>query len=387
MTAQLLFEYRDNCWECALLKDGQLYAYRKEHSGIAAEQIYLSKADRIIRGTEAVFVKLTDKENGYLPYSEIKGIISVPPRSGEKLLLQVKKPPVQQKCAYMTCDITLAGKYVILLPFGNRISVSSHIDSENDISRLKALAANIRPSGMGLIMREEASSCQENDIRAELQELLERWQHIQKSAAAATAPALIDSGLTPVEKMLRDTKCTVCEIVTNVPDSFDGISVPVRSAPHPMMLYNIQGKLEKSLRRKIWLDCGGNLIVDVCEALTVFDVNSAKDLGSKKGAQDTIVRLNVEAAKEIARLLRLRSIGGIVLIDFVDMQKEEDRKTVIAALEEALKDDPVKTIIHGFTALGLLEISRKKTSDPLTSAPETPCPHCKGTGILENKHE
>lgn len=387
MTAQLLFEYRDNCWECALLKDGQLYAYRKEHSGIAAEQIYLSKADRVIRGTEAVFVKLTDKENGYLPYSEIKGIISVPPRSGKKLLLQVKKPPVQQKCAYMTCDITLAGKYVILLPFGNRISVSSHIDSENDISRLKALAAKIRPTKMGLIMREEASFCQENDIRAELQELLERWQHIQKSAAAATAPALIDSGLTPVEKMLRDTKCTVCEIVTNVPDSFDGISVPVRSAPHPMMLYNIQGKLEKSLRRKIWLDCGGNLIVDVCEALTVFDVNSAKDLGSKKGVQNTIARLNVEAAKEIARLLRLRSIGGIVLIDFVDMQKEEDRNAVIAALEEALKDDPVKTVIHGFTALGLLEISRKKTSDPLTSAPETPCPHCKGTGILENKHE
>ena len=208
-----------------------------------------------------------------------------------------------------------------------------------------------------------------------------------EKAAAADAPAMIDSGLGPVEKMLRDTKCDVCEIVTNAPEAFANFTVPVRTAPHPMMLYNIQGKLEKSLRRKVWLDCGGNLVIDPCEALTVFDVNSAKDLGTKKGATDTLTRLNIEAAKEIARLLRLRRIGGIVLIDFVDMQTDAERAYVRDALEEALFDDPVKTVIHGFTALGLMEISRKKTSAQLAQINDTPCPHCRGTGILETRHE
>jgi len=387
MTAQLLFEHRDGLWECALLKDGQLYDYRKEQQDISAEQIYLARTDRVVRGMEAVFVRLTEKENGFLPYSEIKGRTSVPPKSGEKLLVQIKKPPVQQKCAYVTCDITLAGKYVILLPYGNTCTLSRKIGDESDVLRLNTLGKTLRPKNMGIILRDEATEVSDLEIAEELRELCLRWQMIFEKVASTDAPAMIDAGLGPVEKMLRDTKCDVCEIVTNAPEAFPGLPVPVRTAPHPMTLYNIQGKLEKSLRRKVWLDCGGNLVIDPCEALTVFDVNSAKDLGTKKGASDTLTRLNIEAAKEIARLLRLRRIGGIVLIDFVDMQTDADRALVTDALEEALRDDPVKTVIHGFTALGLMEISRKKTSAQLTQINDTPCPHCRGTGILENRHE
>lgn len=387
MTAQLLFERRDDLWECALLKDGQLYDYRRAQQGIAAEQIYLARTDRVVRGMEAVFVRLTDRENGFLPYSEIKGRTSVPPRSGEKLLVQVKKPPVQQKCAYVTCDITLAGKYVILLPYGNTCTLSRKIEDESAVLRLSTLGKALRPANMGIILRDEAADVSDQEIIAELQDLCLRWQSICNKADAADAPAIIDAGPGPVERMLRDTKCDVCEIVTNAPEAFTAFPVPVRTAPHPMTLYNIPGKLEKSLRRKVWLDCGGNLVIDPCEALTVFDVNSAKDLGTKKGATDTLTRLNIEAAQEIARLLRLRRIGGIVLIDFVDMQTDADRALVRDALEKALRDDPVKTVIHGFTALGLMEISRKKTSAQLAQINDTPCPHCRGTGILENRHE
>lgn len=387
MTAQLLFERRDDLWECALLKDGQLYDYRREQQGIAAEQIYLARTDRVVRGMEAVFVRLTDRENGFLPYSEIKGRTSVPPRSGEKLLVQVKKPPVQQKCAYVTCDITLAGKYVILLPYGNTCTLSRKIEDESAVLRLSTLGKALRPANMGIILRDEAADVSDQEIIAELQDLCLRWQSICNKADAADAPAIIDAGPGPVERMLRDTKCDVCEIVTNAPEAFTAFPVPVRTTPHPMTLYNIPGKLEKSLRRKVWLDCGGNLVIDPCEALTVFDVNSAKDLGTKKGASDTLTRLNIEAAQEIARLLRLRRIGGIVLIDFVDMQTDADRALVRDALEKALRDDPVKTVIHGFTALGLMEISRKKTSAQLAQINDTPCPHCRGTGILENRHE
>jgi ribonuclease G len=387
MTCQLLFEHHDGVWEGALVKDGLLYDYRKEKSGIAAEQIYLCKCDRVVRGMEALFVKLTDKENGFLSFTEVKGRTPLPPRSGEKLLVQVKKPPVQNKCAYVTCDITLAGKYLILLPYGDNVSVSRRVEDEATFARLERFGKSIRPKGMGIIMREESAGAEESVILTELASHLARWQEILDKASRASAPCLIDGGPDALDKMLRDVKCDVHEIVTNCPEAFEGAPVPVRMAPSPMTLFNVPGKLEKSLRRKVWLNSGGNVIVDPCEALTVFDVNSAKDLGTKKGMQDTVTRLNEEAAREIARLLRLRGIGGIVLIDFVDMQSEESKNAVIRALEDALRDDPTKTVIHGFTALGLMELSRKKSAVTLSQINDTPCPHCKGTGILENKHE
>ena len=387
MTNQLLFENKDNCWEAALLKDGMLFDYRKTLTGIAAEQIYLAKIDRVVRGMEAVFVKLTDKENGFLPYSEIKGRCAIPPRSGDKILVQVKKPPVQQKCAYLTCDITLAGRYVILLPYGHGCSVSRRIEDEKTVLDLEILGRKLKPEDMGIIMREESANAETEEIRDEITDLQNRWEHIFVKVHEMTAPCLLDEGQSLVEMMLRDTKCSVHEIITNTPDEFVGISVPVHYSPNPMTLHNISSKLEKSLKRKVWLRSGGNLVIDPCEAMTVFDVNSAKDLGTKKGMEDTTVRLNCEAAEEIARIIRLRGIGGIILIDFVDMQTEENRTKVRSALEEALRDDPVKTAIHGFTSLGLLEMTRKKTTAPLSQIQETPCPHCKGTGKLENKHE
>lgn len=387
MINQLLFEYKDNCWEAALLKDGLLFEYRKSLCGIAAEQIYLAKTDRVVRGMEAVFVKLTDKENGFLPYSEVKDRISLPPRSGEKVLVQVKKPPVQQKCAYLTCDITLAGRYVILLPYGHGCSVSRRIEDEQTALDLELLGRKLKPEDMGIIMREESAFADIEDIRDEITELQNRWEHIFVKMHEVNPPCLLDEGYSLVETMLRDTKCPVHEIITNVPEEFEEISVPVQYSPNPMSLHNISSKLEKSLRRKVWLRSGGNLVIDPCEAMTVFDVNSAKDLGTKKGMESTSLRLNCEAAEEIARIIRLRSIGGIVLIDFVDMHSEENRTKVRSALEEALRDDPVKTVIHGFTSLGLLEMTRKKTTTPLTQIQDMPCPHCKGTGKLESKHE
>jgi len=384
MSKQILLEHRDGRREIALMENGKLLFFsREKDASIEAEQIYLGIVDRIVKGMEAAFVRLGKDHVGFLPFSECKAR----PRSGDKILLQVKRPPVGEKAAYLSCDISLAGRLAILTPFSQRFSVSKRIENEEERKKLLAIAKNLSPEQMGLVMRQESAGASEAEISNEIEALSQRWQHIWAASSSCTAPCLIQEREDALLRLLRDERGEMDQLITNAPDQLPSLSLPVSFCENPFAIYNIASKLEKSFQRKVWLDCGGNLVIDPCEALTVFDVNSAKDLGTKKGASDTLTRLNIEAAKEIARLLRLRRIGGIVLIDFVDMQTDADRALVTDALEEALRDDPVKTVIHGFTALGLMEISRKKTSAQLTQINDTPCPHCRGTGILENRHE
>lgn len=373
---RILMERGDHGPRLALMEENALLAYAVDQDeGIAAEQIYLARADRMLPGMAACFVRLTSRENGFLPFSECRE----KPKSGDKCLVQVKKPPVGEKLAYVTEDIALAGRYAILAPFSPLRTVSKRVTDEETRNRLLAMARRLAPEDMGLILRHESTGAEEKDIAAEIDDLLQKWRNLQFRAAFAQAPCRLEERESALRRMLRDEQGEIAEIVTDCPEEAESAGLPVRVCEAPFALYNVESKLKKSLARKVWLPCGGFLVIDRTEAMTVIDVNSGKFQGTRAGTESAFLRLNLEAAKEIARLLRLRNVGGVVIIDFVDMETEESRGRVQAALEEALMGDPVKTAVHGFTSLGLMELTRKKTEGG--PGPLAPCPHCGGTGI------
>lgn len=357
MSKQILMEVRDGQREIALLDGKRLLAFFQDAgNGVEAEQVYFGVVDRIVKGMEACFVRLGKDQMGFLPFAECKE----KPRSGDKLLVQVKKPPIGDKAPYLTADIALAGRYVILMPFTARFAVSQKITVENERARLKGMAARLAPAGCGLVMRTESADATEEDIAADVNALSAAWNEIQEKQKTAQAPCLLMGREDALSRLLRDEHGEISEILTNAPEELPPLPLPIRSCENPFDLYGVRAKLEKSMQRKVWLDCGGYLIIDKTEALTVIDVNSGKFTGGKTGTENTFLKLNTEAAQEIARLLRLRNIGGIIIIDFVDMQSEDSRAAVQKALEEVLRDDPIKAVVHGFTTLGLMEMTRKK---------------------------
>ncbi len=374
---QLYIEKASDRLRFAVMEGSRLLSYQEESSAIQAEQIYLCRADRMMKGMEAIFLQLTREQKGFLPFSECRE----KPRSGDTFLVQVKKPPIGEKLPYCTRDISIAGHYAILTPFSQRISVSSRIEDAQTKEQLINLGKQIAPEQMGLILRTESADAPKEDIQREIQLLTEKWQRILEKASASSAPCLVEERENTLSTILRDEKGGIEKIITHVQD-LPTLPCPVQYAEQPFALQNVESKLQKSLSRKIYLPCGGYLIWDRTEAMTVIDVNSGKFTG-KKGAESTFLALNLEAAKEIARLMRLRNAGGIILVDFVDMASEENKNAVQQALSEALRDDPVKCVIHGFTSLGLLEMTRKKTGPSLTSV--LPCPHCRGTGLKEEQ--
>lgn len=359
MPKTILIRRRNETREIALMDGSRLLYFDSDAgNGIAAEQVYLGKVDRIVRGMEACFVKLGGEAVGFLPFSECRE----KPRSGDLLMVQVKKPPVGEKAAYLTADIALAGRFALLTPLTGRMAVSKKIEEENERVRLSALARRLAPAGMGLVMRTESRQAPEEAIAGDIEALAEAWREITARRAAVSAPCLLQGRKDALARLLRDEHGAIDAILTDRPEELSFSQPPVSFCPNPFDLYNVPGKLERSLQRKVWLDCGGYLVIDKTEAMTVIDVNSGKYAGQKSGAEQTFTRLNAEAAREIARLLRLRGIGGIIIVDFVDMQAEESRAAVRQALEQALADDPVKTVVHGFTSLGLMEMTRKKSA-------------------------
>ena len=358
MSKRILVEVRDGKREIALLDGKRLLAFFQDAGGgVEAEQVYFGVVDRIVKGMEACFVRLGKEQVGFLPYAECKE----QPRSGDKLPVQVKKPPIGEKAAYLTADIALAGRYVILTPFTARFAVSQKITAEGERARLREIAAKLSPKGFGLVMRTESAEASEEAIAADTAALLQAWHEIQEKQKTAQAPCLLKGREDALSRFLRDEHGEISEILTNAPEALPPLPLPVRPCENPFDLYSVRAKLDKSMQRKVWLDCGGYLVIDKTEALNVIDVNSGKYTGGKSGTENTFLKLNMEAAQETARILRLRNIGGIIIIDFVDMQSEDSRAAVQKALEDALRDDPVKAVVHGFTTLGLMEMTRKKS--------------------------
>jgi ribonuclease G len=382
---QLIVEYESENTTIALLENGQLteYSHYSSAAGVQTEQIYVGRADRIMAGLQAAFINIGKDTNGFLPLTEGAGAKPGLLRSGDRVLVQVKKPPAQGKLAFLTREISLAGRYVMLLPLSRIHGVSHRITDEALREAMMNRARQLAPENMGLVMRNESAFADDSALIADISQLLQKWQNILAQRAAANPPALIWDGEPPVERTLRDLYTLPDTIITNDAARLPAyLPCPIQAAQAPLTLHNVPKKLEKSLKKHIFLRSGGTIVVDVCEAMTVIDVNTGKFTGGKGGFAEMTIKLNCEAAVEAARILRLRKLSGIILIDFIDMESDENRNQVMACLSDALSRDRIKTVIHGFTSLGILEITRKKTEQPLEGIPEIVCPVCHGSGVL-----
>ena len=377
----------------AVTEDGRLCEYLPGAgwNTSLAETIFKGRVERVVPGMRAAFVQLGLEKNGFLPLKENSHTVDWPKlQSGQEVLVQVKKDPAGQKGAFLTRDITLAGQYVLLMPQNRYIGVSARVMDENQRETLTALGREISAGRYGLVMRAAAVEADVTDVAEEAHALCERWEAIVKRMPTSHAPSVLERPRTALERLLDDyLPRGNTRLITNDQALAASLKdrLPVTCMPELDLetIPGLQKQLDEALQRRVWLRSGANLFIDPCEAMTVIDVNSAKFTG-KHGLEDTLLQLNLEAAKEIARQVRLRNLAGIILIDFVDMTSEEHRWQVQQALEQALAADRVKTVVHGFTSLGLMEMTRKKTSLPLREQLTAPCPHCHGTGRVERKN-
>ena len=314
----LLVEVQGAEREIALLEDNRLVDYSRsaDAGSIRPEEIYLGRVSRVMKNLQAAFVRLADKVDGFLPFAPIpSGSI---PQPGDTLLVQVKRPPLTGKAAYLTMDISLAGALVILAPCHAGIRISRRVGAEADRGRLLRLAREMIPEGMGLVLREDSLHAGKEALCDEAAQLLARWQDIQLKAGRLSPPAVVERAPDALQLMLRDLREMPERVITNDPAALGDIGLPVTQAAHPMQLHEVRHKLDRALRRKVQLKSGASLVIDPCEAMTVIDVNTAQNIQGKNRDR-ALLKTNLEAAEEIARLLRLRRMGGIILIDFIDM--------------------------------------------------------------------
>lgn len=324
----------------------------------------------------------------------VKDVLKV----GQELLVQVIKGSHSTKGARVSTRISLPGRYLVLMPEGDNLGVSRKIEEARERDRLKRIGEALRPDGFGLIIRTEAEEKTEQELKQDMEFLLRTWRQIQDTSRKVKAPALVQADLTLLSKTIRDVfGSDVDKLVIDDPEEYEKanellerISPKLKSRIHlydgSMAIfekYNLENETERLLRRKVFLKSGGSLVIDETEALTVIDVNSSKATGSSSLAE-TIVKTNLDAAEEIARQLRLRDIGGIVVIDFIDMSNPKDKQAVLKALETVLKRDRARTKISNISPLGLVEMTRKRTGETLTSFITDECPYCKGRGHLRS---
>ncbi len=327
-----------------------------------------------------------------LRHQKIKDVLKI----GQEILVQVIKGPRGTKGARVSTRISLPGRYLVLMPEADNIGVSRKIEDGKERDRLKKIGEKLRESGFGIIIRTEAEDKTDAELIADKEFLLKLWRQIQDTARKTRAPALIHQDLTLVYKTIRDVfGSDVQKLILDDPKEYekanellDMVSPKMRgriqlyTGEAPIFdHYNIETEVEKSMKRKVWLRSGGYLIIDETEALTVIDVNTGKFVGASS-LNETIVKTNIDAASEIARQLRLRDIGGIIVIDFIDMSNQRDKQQVIKSLENALKRDRSRTKISSISALGLVEMTRKRTGETVTDFLTEPCEYCGGRGKL-----
>lgn len=354
--------------DIAVMEDGRLVEYLPADEDASAEAIYLGKVERIVPGMKAAFIQIGQEKCGFLPLEE-RNVHDLPKlQTGMSVLVQVRKEAQGVKGAFLSRDINFCGEYVIYSPMSRMTAVSSRITRERDRKALKELGKAISGEAFGLIMRNASLTASEEAICAEVEELRARWESIRKEAPTAHVPSILHMPRTTQDLVLADYHPRgIDRICTNDPE----LAVKLeRIAPVQIMGDNlfdvarISTQVQKALDRRVWLESGGNLIFDPCEAMTVIDVNTAKFTGKRELA-DTVLQTNLEACEEIARQVRLRNLSGIIIIDMIDMVSREHHQAVLKALNQAFAADRVKTVVHGFTSLGLVEMTRRRSRPPL----------------------
>jgi ribonuclease G len=329
------------------------------------------------------------------PTANIADVVS----QGQEIIVQVQKEPLGTKGARITRHLTLPGRFLVFMPFSSHLGVSHRIESTEERDRLKALLTRMTPEGCGFIARTAAESIDDDTLAHEAQMLVQMWGDIQKSAQTGGPPRLLMADLDLVLRATRELfNENVERIVIDDADDFarvrDFIALisPGREtrvqhhidAQGVFDAFGIDVALERALERRVWLKSGGYIVIDQAEALTVIDVNSGRFVG-KSSLEDTITQINLEAVIEVAYQLRLRNIGGIVIIDFIDMAQASNRDKILAALAESLARDKAKTTLVRMSEIGLVEMTRKRVRDSLGHMLTESCPYCQGRGFVKSE--
>ncbi|MFU8806946.1 MAG: Rne/Rng family ribonuclease, partial [Bradymonadaceae bacterium] len=405
----------------ALIEDGilsELYMERPRDRGVVGN-IYKGKVLRVLPGMQAAFVDVAHEKAGFLHVSDFydfeEDISSLdesdtwPPPSrgkvgrklnisdcikeGEEVLVQVAKEPMGTKGARLTGHISIPGRYVVFMPTVSHIGISRRIESEKERKRLRRVVEENRPPGTGFIVRTVSEGISDDKILRDMELLINLWSDILDKSSKVKAPYLLneepdlllraarDLFTTDVERLIVDTDGAyklVSEFTTNYMPAFSE-SIELYKSEEPIFdAYGIEIEINRALAREVPLPSGGSLVFDRTEALYAVDVNTGKFVGSSSDLEETILRTNLEAAEEVVYQVRLRNIGGIIIIDFIDMEDAKNREKVYRTLESALKKDRVTTNALAISEFGLVEMTRKRVRESLVQYLCEPCPNCEG---------
>ncbi|MEN9279601.1 MAG: Rne/Rng family ribonuclease [Gloeomargarita sp. DG_1_4_bins_134] len=392
----------------AVFADDQIQELVVATGNLQVGDIFLGVVENVLPGIDAAFVNIGDPErNGFIHVSDLgplrlkrtAGAITELLMPQQKVLVQVMKEPTGNKGPRLTGNITLPGRYLVLMPYGRGVFLSQRIRNENERHRLRALAVLIKPSQMGLLVRTEAEGVSEEAVMEDLENLKRQWEKVQRDAAVARSPGLLNRDDDFVQRVLRDFySAQVNRIVTDTADgmrrvkqqlsNWGGGKPPVgvlvdhhREATPILEYFRVNAAIREALKPRVDLPKGGYIVIEPTEALTVIDVNSGSFTRSAT-ARETVLWTNYEAATEIARQLRLRNIGGVIIVDFIDMEDRRDQLQLLEHFSKALKSDKARPQIIHLSDLGLVELTRKRQGQNIYELFGQTCPTCNGLGHL-----
>ena len=434
MSKEIIVNSTLNEVRVAILENGnpaEIYVERA-HSKNVAGNIYKGRVIKVLPGIQSAFVDIGLSKAAFLPaadvYVENGERVSfleshidggeremaeielngdqpqdIPPiedmlKEGQEIIVQVAKESIGQKGARLTTHLTVPGRYIVLMPGYEHVGVSRKIEEEAERERLRDVLKNIKSENMGLIARTVSAGHDEEELRADFDYLSRLWSKIREKMTDK-APCLIyedhglifrilrDAATTDVSRIVIDSKADFLKVKSFLREFLPDMNMEVALFTNDIPIfdyYNIEIEIGRILDKKVWLKSGGYIIIDQAEALTVIDVNTGKFVG-KRNFEDTILKTNLEASKEIAWQLKLRNIGGIIIVDFIDMAKEENRQKVMKALENEMKNDRAKASVVNISPLGLVEITRKRVQESLSRVLSEACPYCEGRGLVKSK--
>jgi len=416
----------------AITEDGslaELYVERPEDRKVTGN-VYKGRVARVLPGMQSAFINVGLARTAFLHVSDIQETLEDVDdqtlektdgkgrggakgggryktlkiqdllKDGQDVVVQVTKEPMGSKGARVSSYISLAGRYLVFMPSYDRVAVSRRISSDRERRRLKKIVQSMRPDGYGFIIRTVCEGASEQDLKSDMDYLVRLWKSIDAKKTGAPTPSLLHEELNLSLRMARDKfSSKVKRLVLDREDEYEKVRDFTREVMPALEKrlelykgdegiferYGIEIEIDGALENKIWLRSGGFLVIDQMEALTAIDVNTGKYVG-KKNSEHTIVKTNLEAVDVIVKNLRLRNIGGIIVIDFIDMLKVSDRDKVYNALKEALKADRSRTNILRISDLGIVEMTRKRLRNNLIQSLCKPCPTCEGVGFVKSSH-
>ena len=420
MAAELIINVTFNETRIAFLENGLLVEFfieRKNDKSIVGN-IYKGKVARVVPGMDAAFVDIGLDKSAFLYVADVvidTGMYEefeeagTPVEANERIegvleerqevIVQVSREAIGQKGTRVTSKITLPGKLLVLMPGSQHIGVSRRIEDDEERKRLAAILKDIAPRGFGLIARTACEGKRPEELEADLGFLRRMWESVQEKAKRVRAPQILHQDLGMIFRAIRDLhshslkKIVVDDIfVFKMVEEFLKDNLPEEECEVIYFderedifdYYRIEIEIAKLAHKKIWLKSGGYIVFDYTEALTVIDVNTGKYLG-RRGLEDTILKTNLEAVREIAYQIRLRNIGGIIIIDFIDMERRESRESVVQLLVDALKKDRIKTFVYPISELGLVQLTRKRTRENIVTMLSESCPTCDGSGYVKSR--